>query len=126
MVDQTDLPGPLDIDDPSGVKKLLGLGHADQVHMLMARYEQAQKTPSHDWQAYLKRAVEEAQQALVAQHSPTGIADLPADISEAALLQEFRGLATGFAAALTGWVEIREVASALADGMISSRAIYPH
>jgi hypothetical protein len=70
--------------------------------------------------------VEEAQQALVTQHSPTGIADLPADISEAALLQEFRGLATGFAAALTGWVEMREVASALADGMISSRAIYPH
>jgi len=47
-------------------------------------------------------------------------------IGEAALLQKFRGLATGFAAALTGWVEIREVASALADGMISSRAIYPH
>ena len=104
----------------------LARGHADQVHMLMARYEQAQKTPSHDWQAYLKRGVEEAQQALVTQHSPTGIADLPADISEAALLQEFRGLATGFAAALTGWVEMREVASALADGMISSRAIYPH
>ena len=94
--------------------------------MLMAKYEQAQRTPSHDWQAYLKRGVEEAQHALVTQHSPTGIQGIPADISEAALLQEFRDLATGFAAALTGWVEMREAASALADGMIRSRAIYPH
>ena len=103
----------------------LARGHADQVHMLMAKYKLAQRTPSQEWQAYLKRGVEEAQQALVTQHSPTGIQGIPADISEAALLQEFRDLATGFSAALAGWVEMREVASALTGGMISSRAIYP-
>ena len=103
----------------------LARGHADQVHMLMARYELAQQTSSQEWQAYLKRGVEEAQQALVTQHSPTGIPGMPADITEAAILQEFRNLATGFAAALAGWVQMREVASTLADEMIASRVIYP-
>lgn len=103
----------------------LARGHADQVHLLMTRFQEAQKLPSQEWQAYLKRGVEEAQQALVTPQQPTDIRGVPEGTTEAALLQEFRSLATGFAAALTGWVETREVASTLTEQMIAARTIYP-
>jgi hypothetical protein len=103
----------------------LARGQADQVHTLMAKYERAQQLPSQEWQAYLKRGVEEAQQALVSQHSPTGMPGIPDGMTETALIAEFRNLATGYAEALAGWVDMREAAAGLADEMISSRTIYP-
>tara|TARA_R110001592_G_scaffold215025_1_gene468204 strand:- start:59816 stop:61657 length:1842 start_codon:yes stop_codon:yes gene_type:complete len=103
----------------------LARGQAEKVHIMMAKYEEAQKMPSPEWQGYIKRGLEEVQQALVTPQQPTGIQGIPEGLTEAALLQEFRDLATGFAAALNGWVEMREVASTLADDMIAARTIYP-
>ena len=93
--------------------------------MLMTKYESAQALPSEEWKEYLKRGVEETQTALVSQHSPTDIPGIAVGTTEAALMAEFRNLATGFAAALAGWVEMREVASGLANDMIDSRKILP-
>ena len=103
----------------------LARGHADLVHLLMARYQQAQQMPSQEWQAYLKRGVEEAQKALVTPQQLTAIQGVPEGSTEAALLQEFRALATGFAGALAGWEATREAASALTQAMIDTRTIYP-
>jgi hypothetical protein len=114
-----------DFDPLSGHASLLGSTLSHALHTLNSGPLQAQQLPSQEWQAYLKRGVEEAQQALVTQHSPTGIPGIPDDITESELIAEFRNMASGFAAALSGWVEMREVASALADEMIASRKIYP-
>jgi hypothetical protein len=103
----------------------LARGHADQVYMLMDKYERAKQLPSQEWQDYLKRGVEEAQNALTTQHSPIGIEGMPGELTETELIAQFRNMALGFAAALAGWVEMREVASALADEMINSRTIFP-
>jgi hypothetical protein len=103
----------------------LARGNADLLHMLMTKYESAQALPSQEWREYLKRAVEETQTALVTQASPTDIPGTTDGATEAALMAEFRNLATGFAAALAGWVEMREVASGLANDMIDSRKMLP-
>jgi hypothetical protein len=103
----------------------LAKGQADQLHILQGQFARAQQLPSPEWQGYLKRGIEDVQQALMLAQSPTGITGVPPEASELELIAEFRRLARGFAAALAGWVAMREVSAELTAGLVSSRAILP-
>ena len=103
----------------------LARGHADQLNILQNQFARAQQTPSGEWQTYLKRGIEEVQKAFTTAHSPREIPGVPPEASEQELLAEFRRLAQGFADALDAWPEMRRVAIALTDKLISSRKLLP-
>jgi hypothetical protein len=103
----------------------LARGHADQLHLLQSQYAQSQQLDEPAWQAYLKRGVEEVQQALAEPHSPTDMSGVPPEASALELIADFQRMAKGFAEALSAWVEMRRVASELAQEMISSKKILP-
>jgi hypothetical protein len=103
----------------------LARGHADALYAMQGQYARTEQFGSAEWLAYLQRGITEVQQALAASQSVTGIAGIPENATEAQLLGEFREMALGFAAALAGWVKIREAASALASALISSRKLLP-
>ncbi len=103
----------------------LARGHADQLYLLQDQFARSDKFNSAEWQGYLKRGIEEIQRAIAVHQSPTGIRGIPASATESELLAEFRDMARGFAAALTGWVEMRSVAEGLTDELISSKKILP-
>jgi hypothetical protein len=106
-------------------RSALAAAHAEQLYILQGRYAHAQRLNAPDWQAYLERRIAEMQQALTTPQSPCAISGLPDGVTEPEVLSEFRGLAQGFAAALSGWVQMRAIASGVADTMISSRSIVP-
>ncbi len=99
--------------------------HAHQLHSLQNQAARTEKFQSEEWQAYLRRGIEELQQAISVQHSVLGVKGVPDDATEEDILAEFRSSARGFAAALTGWIEMRNVASQLSEEMISSRTLVP-
>ena len=99
--------------------------HADQLYALQDQAARTEKFQSEEWHAYLRRGIEELQQAISVQHSLLGLSGAPDDATEENILEEFRSSARGFAAALTGWVEIRNVASQLSEEMINARTLVP-
>lgn len=103
----------------------LARGHADALYNMQAQYARTEQFGSAEWLAYLQRGIAELQQALAASQSVTGVAGVAENATEAELLGAFRKMALGFAAALAGWVEIRETASALASELIDSRKLLP-
>ena len=103
----------------------LARGLAVQLHALQSQQAHTEKYQSVEWQGYLARGIDAIQQAITANQSPTGIRGIPENATEAELLGQFRTMARGFAAALAGWVEMRQVAAALTDQMISSNSILP-
>jgi len=103
----------------------LARGHADQLHIFAAKLERAQRLPSTDWQQYLRRGVDEVQRALTHQHNLTAIEGVAQGASNEQLLAEFRDMARGFAAALAGWVETRDVASRIVDEWVAARKLLP-
>ncbi len=100
--------------------------HAHALYLLQDQYARSEKLRSGEWQGYLRRGIEEVQRAISTSQSPTGIRGIPANATEAELLRQFRDMALGFAAALAGWVEMREVAAGLATELIDSRKLLPH
>lgn len=103
----------------------LARGHADALYAMQGQYARTEQFGSAEWLGYLQRGITELQQALAASQSVTGIAGIPENATEDQLLGDFREMALGFAAALAGWVEIREAASALASELTSSRKLLP-
>jgi hypothetical protein len=103
----------------------LARGHADQLYLLQKKFASAKQMPFTEWQDYLRRGIREVQEALAKVHSPTDIEGVPEGASEQQLIGEFRCMAEGFAAALTGWSGMREVSSALTQQLISSKKILP-
>jgi hypothetical protein len=99
--------------------------HAGQLYTLQNQFSRTEKFHSAELQGYLRRGIEELQLAISVSHSPTGIRGVPANITEAELIAQFRSLAQGFAAGLAGWVEIRGVASELTEEMIRSKKMLP-
>jgi hypothetical protein len=103
----------------------LARGHADHLYMLQNQLSRTEKFHSTELQEYLRRGIEELQQNFSVSHSPTGIAGIPANTTEAELIAQFRTMAQGLAAALAGWVETRSVAADLTDEMIRSKSMLP-
>jgi hypothetical protein len=99
--------------------------HATQFNSLQHQLAQAQTLPSPQWQEYLKRGVEEVKRAIGGKQSPTNITGVPQSTTEQELVSQFRGMAQGFAAGLDAWVEMRNIATALTDDLISSKKILP-
>ena len=99
--------------------------HAHQLHLLQDKAARAEQVQSVEWQEYLRRGVEELQEAISRVHSPVGLPGVPDNATEEELLEQFRSMAQGFAAALLGWAEIRSVASRLSEKLIDSRAMLP-
>jgi len=104
----------------------LARAHADKLHALQSQLASSQKFGSAAWQGYIQRQIEQVQRYFTSPQSPTDIAGLPADMLEGAVLEEFRSMARGFAAAMNGWEEMRTAASSLTEAMVSSRKILPH
>jgi len=114
-----------DVDLLLDYRAELARGHADGLYLSQRQYARAEQFGSGEWLAYVARSIEETQQALAASQSITGITGIPDNATESQLLGDFREMARGFAAALTGWVEIRETAATLAGEMIASRQLLP-
>jgi hypothetical protein len=70
-------------------------GQAHSLHQLKVQALRAVELPSINWQSYLQRGVEEVEQSMDEEHSPTRITGVPAGSSEAALLSQFRAFALG-------------------------------
>jgi hypothetical protein len=81
--------------------------HADALSTSRAQLARARELPSLNWQGYLSRAVEELSNSLQAKHSPLELEGMPAAASETTLVDEFRQLAEGWAAALAAWPAVR-------------------
>ncbi len=114
-----------DVDLLLDYRTELARGHADQLYLLHSQLARGKRFSSPQWEQYLTRGIEETQRALTSSRSPTGITGAPADASEAGLLAEFRDMARGFAAAMSGWVEMRKIATDLTDELIQSGKMLP-
>jgi hypothetical protein len=101
------------------------LEQADYLRVLQEQLRRTEPLGSAELEAYLRRGVDELQQALTSVDSPTRMAGVPAGATEADVLARFREIAKGFAAALDGWVEMRDTAARLVDGMIDSGELLP-
>ncbi len=99
-----------------------------QAGYMRALQDQAARTEQFDspeLRDYLRRGVDELQQQLGAVNSPANMVGVPEGATEAEVLASFRDMARGFAAALEGWVDTREVASRLVDEMMFSGELLP-
>lgn len=85
-------------------------GQAHALYLTMTQSSRASELPSVNWQSYLKRALEEIEVSINEEHSPVRIKGVPKDCTEAKLLDQFRGLALGWATAIEAWPEMRRVA----------------
>jgi hypothetical protein len=103
----------------------LARGHADQLYVLQSQLSAAKQLYSADWEDYLQARIEEVQHFITTAQSPTAIDGLPADVTEQAVLAQFRELAGGFAAGMSAWVGMREVAAQLTQELVSSRELIP-
>jgi hypothetical protein len=103
----------------------LAKGHAHSLSLLQNQSVVTAKFQSAEFSAYLKRRIEEVGRMIVENQSPTSFLRSPDNATEAQVLARFRSMAQGFAAALTGWVEIRAVAAELSAGLISSGKLLP-
>ncbi|NQX89267.1 MAG: hypothetical protein HRT77_11445 [Halioglobus sp.] len=99
-----------------------------QASYLNALQDQAERTAkfgSAELQAYLGRGIQELQQVLGEVNSPSNLPGVTGGSTDAELIARFRALALGFSGALQGWVEARDVAGPLADGMIDCGQLLP-
>jgi hypothetical protein len=90
-------------------RRELARSQADQLYNLRSQLARARELPSLNWQGYLKRGVGEVQAALGEVHSPARIHGAPEGGDEATVIDLFRALATGWAAALDAWPALRKV-----------------
>jgi hypothetical protein len=104
----------------------LARGQAGYLSALQDQLARTERFNSAELQAYLRRGITELQEVLTSTNTPAGMSDVAAGTTDAELLTRFREMARGFAAALDGWVESREVASALCDEMMASGRMLPH
>ena len=103
----------------------LARGQASYLTALQDQLARTAKFNSAELQSYLRRGITELQEVIMATNSPTGMGRLPEGTTETDLLAQFRDMARGFSAALDGWVESREVASAHCDELTDSGAMLP-
>jgi hypothetical protein len=93
--------------------------HGERYVALLEKLEHAQQTSSMSWVAYVKRALDETQQALVQEQSPASLSPaVPGGNSgERALelVDQLRVLAAGWAQGLEAWCAMREWAANHAD-----------
>lgn len=83
-------------------------GQAHALLLAKSQAERALELPSINWQSYLQRGVEEVERSLDELHSPTRISGVPEGVTDAALLEQFRALALGWAAAIEAWPAMRK------------------
>ncbi|MEZ5572083.1 MAG: hypothetical protein R3E64_08675 [Halioglobus sp.] len=103
----------------------LARGHAHSLAILQRQYAATQKYQSVEFETYLRGRIEDMQKVISENQSPTGFLSDPATATEQQVLTRFRNMAQGYAAALSGWVEIRQVASELSEEMIGSKTMLP-
>jgi hypothetical protein len=95
--------------------------HAHQLLLIREQLAQSKDLPSNTWQGYLNRGVEEVQQALARAWSPTEITGAPRDSSDTAMMEAFRDLLRGFAAALEAWPAVRDIADEQARRVLDAQ-----
>jgi hypothetical protein len=100
-------------------RRELARAHADQLYLLQDQYARTEKLQSLEWQGYLRRCIEDVQRALSVNQTPTSIEGIPENATEVELVAQFRSMAKGFAAALSGWVDMRRAAMHLTQRLIS-------
>jgi hypothetical protein len=99
--------------------------HIDQLRRQQSQFARTEKYQSAEIQDYLRRGMEEIQRAITDKQSPTAVDGDGTSLTESEILAQFRSMATDFATALSGWVEIRATASDLAEEMIGSQQLLP-
>ncbi len=105
---------------------VLASNHAEKLAIFTQHQRQAAQAGSTtSWDAYLQRAVEEAQRALAEPQSPVSMYTGFGDSSEQEIVDRFRRYATGFADVLEHWVAIREASVAVAGKLDESGALMP-
>jgi hypothetical protein len=82
------------------------------LHLLSEQRRRTQDMNSANWTGYLDRGISEMQSALQREWSPTDLEDVPEGTSAEQAVEGFRGFLRGYAAALEGWVAIRDIAAA--------------
>jgi hypothetical protein len=97
-------------------------GEADGLYQATLRYRASKELPSVNWQAYASRALEECENSIARDHSPTMIRGAGEGITEGELLDEFRRLITSWAEGLQYWPEIRQQAQRLQNDRPASGA----
>tara|TARA_E500000305_G_C4027381_1_gene242630 strand:+ start:3046 stop:5058 length:2013 start_codon:yes stop_codon:yes gene_type:complete len=100
--------------------------HAQKLALFAAHQRQAAHAGSTaSWDAYLQRAVEEAQHSLAEPQSLLRMHGVPEGSSEQAILNRFRHYVTGFADVLEHWVTIREASVAVARKLGENGGLVP-
>ena len=100
----------------------LGEAQVNQLHALQSQLSLSEKYHSTELRGYFERNIEALQSALSVAQSPARYG-AAINVTEAEALAYFRSVAGNFSAALTGWVDMRSVASDLTERMISSRQL---
>lgn len=93
--------------------------HSERYADVRQKIEDAEHTGNASWVAYLRRALDETQQALVQEQSPASLAPTTTggggEERALALAERLRVLASGWAEGLDAWCAIREWAAVNAD-----------
>lgn len=98
---------------------------ASYLHGLQDQLASTERLNSQELQDYMRRGIGELQEVLTAVNSPVNIGNIPEGATEAELLTRFREMARGFAAALDGWVDTRQVASELVEKLVADGTLLP-
>ncbi|WOJ96922.1 hypothetical protein R0137_17020 [Congregibacter brevis] len=80
---------------------------AHGLFQVTAQAAKASELESINWQSYLQRGLDEIEQSMNEEHSPTRITGVPDGVGASELLSQFRSIALGWAAAIEAWPEIR-------------------
>jgi hypothetical protein len=99
--------------------------HAHTMSLLQNQSQSTLKFQSAEFSDYIKGRIEDVGKSLLNSQSPTRFVRNPEATTEVQVLARFRGMAQGFAAALTGWVAMREAASQLTAELITSGKLLP-
>jgi len=103
----------------------LAKGHAQLLATLQNQLAATAKFQSAELEATLRKHLDEARKRINESQSPTGFLRDPGSSTDTQVLARFRSMAQGFAGALHGWVDTRNVAAQLSEELIASGNIVP-
>jgi hypothetical protein len=95
-----------------------------QAQRLAARLQDGSPRPA-TWQAWLQQSIGNLNASMQSVTRPQDLPRVPDNLGDQAILDEFRGHATGFAGSLAKWPAIRSAAHSTTENLLSGRDLLP-
>ncbi|MEM1144755.1 MAG: hypothetical protein AAGI88_19405 [Pseudomonadota bacterium] len=89
-------------------RREMGKSHSMSLFRLSEQRRRTASMNSATWTGYLDRGIEELQGAIAREWSPTALDEAPKDATSESMIEGFRSLLNGYAAALDAWPAVRD------------------